>query len=80
MAKFVGQFSVANHTDVVTGQTDLVIRNAHNHQTSTRLKNFQRCVADKRRGQKASGSTPRERALSARNQQAAAANSCAGGR
>jgi len=80
MPKITTMFSAANHTDPVTGQTSLIIRNAHNHQTSGVLKRFQKCVADKRRGQRATGNTPRERAINARAQQAAAAKACAGGR
>lgn len=44
MAEIVLPFKVANHTDPVTRKTVLIVRNAHNHQSSTRLKNFQDCM------------------------------------
>jgi len=68
------------HRDPVTGTTKIFLRNAHSRQSSPRLKNFQRCVADAQRGYHPSGSTPAERSANLRAHLAQAAKACAGGR
>lgn len=71
-------FSVANHTDPVTRKTELIVRNAHNHQSSKRLKDFQRCVAEKMRGKTFRGQGAVQDSVAVRSTFTQAAKGCAG--
>lgn len=64
------------HRDPVTGETKTFYRDKHARQSSARLIAHKRCVADRMRGFKASGSTSKERSQSVRNALAAASKSC----
>jgi len=64
--------------DPVNGDTKTFLRKAHSRQTSLRLKNFQRCVADQLRGHSFRGGSPVEDARAVRASFAQAAKSCAG--
>ena len=73
-------FEPYSHRDPVSGQTKTFMRTDTARQSSKRLINLKACVADRMRGFKASGSTPKERSQSVRNALSASAKACAGGR
>ena len=81
MAKqpFTLAVEIAAHTDPVTRKTTHIVRKAHNDQSSTRLKNFQHCVATHLRGHTYRGSGAVEDSIRVRDGFTAAAKSCAGG-
>lgn len=71
-------FHAYSRRDPVTGSTKTFLRNAHSRQSSMRLKNFQRCVADQMRGKSFRGSSPEEDARAVRMTFAQAAKACSG--
>lgn len=77
-AGFVMEFEPFNHTDPVTHEHKTFIRKSHNHQTSQRLKKFQRCVADALEGHTYRGNNPVEDSRAVRAGFKAAAKSCSG--
>ena len=70
-------FTAYSRRDPVTGTKKTFLRNAHARQSSRRLKEFQKCVADAMRGTTARGPDPAENARAIRSAFASAAKSCA---
>lgn len=68
------------HRDPVSGETKTFMRNSHARQSSPRLIAHKKCVADRMRGFKASGATPKERSMSIRAALSAASKACQGAR
>lgn len=71
-------FEPYERRDPVNGDTKTFMRTVHARQSSKRLKNFQRCVADKMRGQNFHGQGARQDSSAVRSAFTAAAKSCAG--
>jgi len=69
-------FEAYTHRDPVSGAKKTFLRDKHARQSSPRLIQHKKCVADRMRGFKPSGSTPRERAQNIRNALSAASKSC----
>lgn len=68
------------HRDPVSGQTKTFLRNTHSRQSSPRVIAHKKCVAERMRGFKASGSNARERSQSVRAAFTAATEGCRGSR
>ena len=70
-------FTAYSRRDPVSGNTKTFLRNSTTLSSSKKLLDFRSCVAGALRGKKASGSNPRDRAMSIRTTFASAAKSCA---
>lgn len=68
------------HRDPVSGSTKTFMRNSHSRQSSPKVIAHKRCVAERMRGFKASGSNSRERSQSVRAAFTAATEGCRGAR
>ena len=68
------------HRDPVSGTTKTFMRNSHARQSSPKVIAHKRCVAERMRGFKASGSNARERSQSVRSAFTAATEGCRGSR
>lgn len=64
------------HRDPVSGTTKTFMRNSHARQSSPKVIAHKRCVAERMRGFKASGSNARERSQSVRSAFTAATEAC----
>lgn len=67
------------HTDPVSGQTKTFMRNTHARQSSPRLLNLKKCVAERMRGQTFRSGNTKQDSQAVREAFAQAAKSCARG-